>query len=295
MGSKSAIQWTEASWNPLTGCTKVSAGCKNCYAERMAKRLQAMGQASYANGFKLTLHEDMLDAPLHWKKPRRIFVNSMSDLFHERVPFEFIKAVFNRMYRAHWHTYQVLTKRPEQMLKWWKWFKAEGWDDFMPSIPPHIWIGVSIENQECADKRIPLLLEMPAAVRFLSCEPLLGPIVLAQQNPDGLWPPSAPQPEQTWLPHKSWPDDYQYWQASANGIHWVICGGESGPNARPMNPDWARNIRDQCLNAGIPFFMKQMGGASDKQGDMEQLLPDLQIREYPPVEIEYGQTHPVGG
>src|SRR5215218_7116496 len=173
MGSQSHIEWTEATWNPLTGCTKVSPGCKHCYAERLSKRLQLMGQPNYANGFKLTLHDHMLEAPLHWPKPRAIFVNSMSDLFHKDVPVEFILRVFDVMGRAHWHQFQILTKRPERLL------------ELDPLLPwrPNIWMGVSVENQRYAP-RIDLLRQTGAAVKFLSLEPLLGP--LASLNLTGI-------------------------------------------------------------------------------------------------------------
>ncbi len=215
MADKSPIEWTQATWNPVTGCTKVSPGCKHCYAERLAKRLQAMGVKKYANGFKVTLHEDALEIPLRWKQPRIIFVNSMSDLFHEEVPLEFIRKVFAVMKQAHQHIFQVLTKRAERMA------------ELAPLLewPPNVWMGVSVENQRYT-YRIDLLRQVPASVRFLSLEPLLGPI----------------------------PD------LNLDGIHWVIVGGESGPGARPMKKEWVLEIRDQCIRAGVPFFFKQWGG-----------------------------------
>ncbi len=215
MAANSKIEWTEATWNPVTGCTKISPGCKHCYAERLAKRLQAMGVKKYANGFRVTLHPDVLDIPLHWRKPRMIFVNSMSDLFHDEVPLTFIQRVFGTMQRAHWHTFQVLTKRAERLAH------------LAPHLPwpRNVWMGVSVENERYK-YRIDLLRQVPAAVRFLSLEPLLGPL-----------------PE-----------------LDLRGIHWVIVGGESGPGARPMRPEWVTDIRDQCLAAGVPFFFKQWGG-----------------------------------
>ena len=220
MADKSSIEWTEATWNPTTGCTKISLGCKHCYAERMALRLQAMGNPKYANGFRLTLHEDALDIPLHWKKPRKIFVNSMSDLFHEDIPLDFIRRVFQTMQQADWHIFQILTKRAERLA------------ELAPRLPwlPHIWIGVTVEERRYT-WRIDLLRTVPAAVRFLSLEPLLGPL-------PGL---------------------------NLEGIHWVIVGGESGPRARPMRPEWVVDIRDQCLAAGVPFFFKQWGGVHRKR------------------------------
>jgi protein gp37 len=215
MAGNSHIEWTDATWNPVTGCTKISPGCKHCYAERMAMRLQAMGQPNYANGFQVTLQPHTLDLPLQWKKRRRIFVNSMSDLFHKDVPLSFIKQVFEVMGRANWHQYQLLTKRSERLLEISPVLKWE----------PHIWMGVSVESDDYTF-RIDRLRRTGADVKFLSIEPLLAP-----------------------LP-----------KLNLRGIDWVIAGGESGPGARPMNPDWVRKIRDQCLRAGVPFFFKQWGG-----------------------------------
>jgi protein gp37 len=214
MAHRSSIEWTESTWNPVTGCDKVSPGCKYCYAERMAKRLQAMGQPNYAMGFEVTLQPHMLDLPLKWKKPQTIFVNSMSDLFHAAVPTEFIQRVFEVMRRAHWHRFQILTKRSSRLAEL----------DSELIWTPNIWMGVSVENQEFCD-RIEDLRSTRAHVRFLSLEPLLGPI----------------------------PD------LRLDGIDWVIVGGESGPRARPMHPDWARDLRQQCQVAKVPFFFKQWG------------------------------------
>jgi protein gp37 len=213
--STTSIEWTEATWNPLTGCTKISPGCQHCYAERMAKRLQGMGQANYVNGFKLTLHEHMLDVPLRWRKPRHIFVNSMSDLFHKDVPDEFIQRTFGVMRRASWHTFQVLTKRSERLAK----LSARiDW-------PDNVWMGVSVERADYTF-RINHLRKSAAKVRFLSLEPLLGP-----------------------LP-----------RLDLEGVDWVIVGGESGPGARQMQQPWVQDIRDQCVAADVPFFFKQWGG-----------------------------------
>jgi len=220
MGTKSAIEWTEATWNPVTGCTKISPGCKHCYAERLSFRLQAMGQPNYANGFALTLQPHALDLPLRWKKPQTIFVNSMSDLFHKGVPTEYIHRVFDVMRRADWHRYQVLTKRSERLLQL----------SSQLSWQPHIWMGVSVENQDYIF-RIEHLRETEAHVKFLSLEPLLGP-----------------------LP-----------QLDLRGIDWAIVGGESGPGSRPIRREWVLDIRDQCLVAGVPFFFKQWGGVNKKQ------------------------------
>lgn len=219
MASNSAIEWTEATWNPVTGCDKVSPGCKHCYAERLAGRLQAMGQANYRNGFKLTEQPHMLELPLKWKKSQTIFVNSMSDLFHKEVPESYIRQVFDVMCRADWHKYQVLTKRAE---------RVEELGGKLP-WPEHIWMGVSVESLKYTF-RIDHLRKTPAAVRFLSIEPLLGPL-----------------PE-----------------LDLSGIHWVIVGGESGPGARPMEEAWVLDIRDQCVRADVPFFFKQWGGVNKK-------------------------------
>jgi len=214
MATQSAIEWTESTWNPVTGCTKISPGCKHCYAERVALRLRAMGQANYVNGFELTLHEHALQLPLKWKKPRTIFVNSMSDLFHQEVPVEFILKVFAVMRQANWHHYQILTKRTGRLL------------ELNPILPwaPHIWMGVSVENEDFTF-RINHLRTTSAKVKFLSLEPLLG----------------------------SLPD------LNLSGIDWVIVGGESGPGARFMRSQWARDVRDQCVSARVPFFFKQWG------------------------------------
>jgi protein gp37 len=218
--AETSIEWTDRVWNPVTGCTKISPGCKHCYAERMAKRLEGMGQPNYRNGFKLTLHPKMLDIPLGWRTPQRIFVNSMSDLFHADVPLEYIQRVFDVMRQAKWHQYQVLTKRSERLrelspfLKW----------------PEHVWMGVSVESANYVH-RIDDLRGTGAAVKFLSLEPLLGP-----------------------LP-----------KLNLRGIDWVIVGGESGPGARPMGPQWVMDLRDQCLRADVPFFFKQWGGVQKKR------------------------------
>jgi len=220
MGLDSRIEWTESTWNPVTGCTKISCGCKNCYAERMAKRLKAMGQPNYARGFEVTVHESIFDLPLRWKSGRMIFVNSMSDLFHEEVPTSCIERLFGVMNKADWHVFQVLTKRSKRLgelgsgLRW-----AE-----------HIWMGVTVEDADYMF-RIDDLRGCGAKVKFLSLEPLLGPIA----------------------------------EINLRGTDWVIVGGESGPGARPMEADWVRDIRDQCCAAGVPFFFKQWGGTNKKK------------------------------
>jgi protein gp37 len=224
MAQASSIEWTEATWNPVTGCTKVSPGCANCYAERMAKRLKAMGQPRYRNGFKLTLQPDVLEVPLRWKRPRMVFVNSMSDLFHKDVPFDFIAKCFAVMERASHHTFQVLTKRVE---------RAAGIAHRLP-WPQNVWMGTSVENADYT-RRVHLLARIPAAIRFLSLEPLLGPI------------PQLPLSQ----------------------IDWVIVGGESGPGARPMDAKWVFDIRDRCLSRSVPFFFKQWGGVHKSRNGRE--------------------------
>ena len=220
MAAKSKIEWTESTWNPLTGCDKVSPGCFNCYAERLCKRLKAMGNPYYGNGFQLTLHEKQLLAPSKWKKPRVVFVNSMSDLFHKDVPDDFIKRVFNTMRFASQHKYQVLTKRSSRLGEM---------ADKLP-WPENVWMGVSVENVDYT-YRIDNLRKTDAAVKFLSLEPLLGPI-----------------PEM-----------------NLTGIDWVIVGGESGPGARAMKEEWVLDIKTQCLERDIPFFFKQWGGVNKKK------------------------------
>lgn len=220
MSSQSKIEWTESTWNPVTGCTKISPGCDNCYAERMAKRLKAMGQRNYANGFEVTLHEHMLGAPLSWKKPQMVFVNSMSDLFHKKVPVEYIKKVFKVMRFADNHRFQVLTKRAARLGK------------IAPSLPwpENVWMGVTIESANFVN-RADCLRHTPAHVKFLSLEPLLGPI-----------------PELNLI-----------------GIDWVIVGGESGPKSRPMEKEWVLEIKEQCEKVRVPFFFKQWGGTNKKK------------------------------
>lgn len=220
MADGSSIEWTEATWNPVTGCTKVSAGCKNCYAERMSIRLQAMGKEHYRNGFRLAMHDDALTVPFRWTSPRLIFVNSMSDLFQKDIPLSFIQRVFDVMVACPHHTFQILTKRPEI---------AASFATDLP-WPKNVWLGTSVENAGVT-KRIHELRKIPAAVRFLSVEPLIGPI------------PRLP----------------------LTGIHWVIVGGESGPKSRPMDAAWVRTIRDKCVRQEVPFFFKQWGGTNKKK------------------------------
>ncbi len=220
MANKSSIEWTQATWNPSTGCDALSPGCDNCYAERMSHRLKAMGQRKYTNGFQLTMHPDTLDLPLRWKDPQTIFVNSMSDLFHQGVTLDYIQRVFKVMRAASWHTFQVLTKRSGRLLA------------VSDSIewPENVWMGVSVESEPYVG-RIDHLRKTGATTKFLSLEPLLGPL-------EGL---------------------------NLSGIDWAIVGGESGPGARPMNPAWVDGIREQCQQSNVPFFFKQWGGVQKKR------------------------------
>lgn len=220
MATGSGIEWTDATWNPLTGCTKISPGCKHCYAETMSRRLKAMGAAKYVNGFRLTLHDEALDLPLRWKAPKRIFVNSMSDLFHPDVPLEFIRKVFGVMAEAQQHQFQLLTKRSDRLA------------ELAPTLPwpRNVWMGVSVETEEYIH-RIDHLRRCSATIRFLSLEPLLGPLPTLDLR----------------------------------GIHWVIVGGESGPKSRPIQQEWVTEIRDQCTTSGVPFFFKQWGGTNKKR------------------------------
>lgn len=220
MPAQSKIEWTDSTWNPVTGCVKISTGCKNCYAERMAKRLQAMGQVNYINGFEPAMHESVLEYPLRWKKPQNIFVNSMSDLFLDTVPTSFILKVFRVMKNAHWHRFQVLTKRSERLLKL---NSKLNWSE-------NIWMGASVENEKFR-YRIDELRQTDAKVKFLSIEPLIGPVG----------------------------------KLNLKKIDWVIVGGESGPKSRPMDKNWVVDIRNRCTKKKVPFFFKQWGGVNKKK------------------------------
>jgi protein gp37 len=242
-----AIEWTDATWNPVTGCTKVSLGCAHCYAERITERF---GRQKFTD---VVLHPERLDIPLRWKKPRRVFVNSMSDLFHEDAPDEFIGKVWEVMEEASAHTFQILTKRAGRMHMW--------VDEKAHAYLPNVWLGVSVEDQERADERIPLLVDTPAAVRFVSCEPMLGPVDIRESLT------------------VDWRGNNQEAPDGLPALDWVIVGGESGPGARPMQPEWARSIRDQCVAAGVPFFFKQWGGRTPKAGGRE--LDGRTWEEYP--------------
>jgi protein gp37 len=244
MADKSKIAWTESTWNPVTGCTKIGAGCKNCYAERMTKRFwKQWGCEPPPNHFKVKLHPERLDQPLRWKKPRRIFVNSMSDLFHKDVPNKFISRVFDRILDADQHTYQILTKRYRRAAKY---IDCE--------LPGHVQILFSASNQAEVDTAVPILMQIPAAVRGLSLEPLLGPIDLANVS----WRLSECSVVRGTVLGTNG-RTFSPCGASGKGVDWVIVGGESGPGARPMHPNWVRSIRYQCFEAGVPFFFKGWG------------------------------------
>lgn len=253
------IEWTDETWNPVTGCTKVSPGCDHCYAERITNRFGGPGAFD-----TVVLHPERLDRPLHWRTPRRVFVNSMSDLFHDAVPDEFIAQVFEVMAMAgdeHGHTFQVLTKRPGRMASWMRRHLGED-QNWARNAPSNVWLGTSIETQKWVDVRLPKLLETPAAMRFLSCEPLLGPLDLSG------WL------DKPWCPTHDFPGGFCIEDCGdRRRLDWVIVGGESGPKARPMHPDWARSLRDQCVAAGVPFFFKQWG----------EWLPDI-----PSSDFRYG-------
>ncbi len=286
------IQWTDETWNPTTGCDRVSPGCDNCYALTMAARLKGMGQAKYQRdgdprtsgpGFGLTTHPDALDLPFRWHKPRMVFVNSMSDLFHESVGSAFIAAVFDVMRRTPQHTYQILTKRHARMrsLAQTAVF-GEGWP------LPNVWLGVSAEDQKWASIRVPALLETPAAVRFVSAEPLLGPIRLPfTEEYDGCTCGAGPQGYYGMHERSCGTEPGPAWDR----LHWVIVGGESGPGARPMELAWARSLIRQCQEAGAAVFMKQLGSVAaadlnpyaprSKGGDWDRWPDDLRVREFP--------------
>lgn len=322
------IEWTDKTWNPVTGCTKVSAGCKHCYAEVMAKRTFGtlyppvyIGPTSEDEEYRprqftdVQTHADRLTTPLSWRKPRRVFVNSMSDLFHEAVPDAFIERVFSVMGLAERHTFQVLTKRPDRMLAW---FQARRFDVkgaailqteigechyAMPWPLPNVWLGVSAEDQATADARIPLLLQTPAAVRFVSAEPLLGPIDLSAFCGTALCNEDECRQIRAMA---SWPFDGDGIRrcgcgSSAviekTGIDWVIVGGESGPKARPCDVAWVESIVRQCQTAGVPVFVKQLGAeprwanveaastapARGKCNDPAEWPEHLRVREFPEV------------
>jgi len=237
MALGSSIEWTQATWNPVTGCTKVSPGCANCYAERFSLRLKRMGNPRYSCGFKVTMHHDLLQLPLKWKQPRLIFVNSMSDLFHEAVPFDFIESVFTVIQSSPRHTFQILTKRAERL------------SEISPYLPwpRNLWMGVSVERQDYT-WRVEYLGRVPAVVKFVSCEPLLGHLNLPMHD-----------------------------------LQWIIVGGESGPGARNMDTEWIRSIRNQCAESRVAFFLKQLGGVKDKRAKEQALLDGNLCKEWPSI------------
>lgn len=280
MSDKSKIEWCDATWNPSTGCTKVSPGCDHCYAETLAERFRGTPGHYFERGFDVQMRPDKLDLPLRWKKPRRVFVNSMSDLFHKDVPDEYIAKVFAVMAETPRHTYQVLTKRHARMRSLMSsaafhadivhhaWTIAEDRPSFQADSDatiwplPNVWLGVSVEDQHWADIRIPVLLETPAAVRFLSCEPLLASVSLS--------PWTVPNADAT---RPVIPD-----------LDWVIVGGESGRKARPMDRQWACDLRDQCAAAGVPFLFKQWGAWGPSKAEVDgRLLDGRTWDEYPAV------------
>jgi protein gp37 len=234
--TKSKIEWTDRTWNPFTGCTKVSPGCANCYAERWAIRLKGRGGYPMDEPFRVTFHLNRMSEPFKWRSPSKVFVCSMGDLFHRYIDFIFINDIFMVIRMCPQHTFIILTKRPDRMLR----FINSPIHQF--TNLPNVWLGVSAENQQTADERIPILLHIPAAVRFVSCEPLLGAIDLKFNDK-----------------HCDRTESSHVCDTVSDKLNWVICGGESGPRARPMHPDWARSLRDQCQAAGVPFFFKQWG------------------------------------
>ena len=241
MASTTEIEWTDATWNPVTGCSKITRGCDFCYAERFSERFRGVPGHPFGNGFDLTLRPERLTQPLGWRKPKRVFVNSMSDLFHKEVPVQFIDAIFDTMEKANWHTFQVLTKRSSLMVRYLR-------GRYGPNrlAPPHIWLGVSIEDERNV-VRLKHLRSAQASIKFVSFEPLLGPVG----------------------------------KLDLTGIHWAIVGGESGPRARPMAEEWAIEIRDQCRASKVAFFFKQWGGARPKSGG--RLLRKREWNEYPHI------------
>lgn len=314
--TETKIEWTDAVWNPVRGCSRVSEGCRNCYAERIAARFSGRGQpyegfaqvaeyhpqtGSPRTGLRghwtgrVELIPEKLNEPLHWRKPRRVFVNSMSDLFHEELPDQAISDVFSVMESARRHTFQILTKRPKRMLAWVKkfdeWLRYAGSVSFVEKIP-NVWLGVSVEDQATADARIPLLLQTPAAVRFVSYEPALAPVDFKEWFEDGI-----PTSEQL-----AGPRGAHYVRHGVPRLHWLICGGESGPGARPMDVAWARSVIAHCKIAGVPCFVKQLGAKpftdhrtrpsgenwywtsllrDRKGGDPAEWPEDLRVREFP--------------
>lgn len=255
MIQQSALWWDQ-SWNPVSGCDPVSEGCKNCWAERMARRLAGRcGYPEAPDHFNVTLHPDRLDQPLRWKKSRRVFVSSMGDLFHKDVPFHFIEQIFYMMAKANQHTYQLLTKRPQRMLEVVRQIEDTQHDRF-DDLFPNVWLGVTAENQERADERIPILLQTPAAVRFVSVEPMLGPVDM-------------------------WDGNSEAWPLAESGLDWIIIGCESGPNRRPIKLEWAVDVIRKCKPAGVPVFVKQLDINGKVSKNPTEWPEELRVREYP--------------
>lgn len=291
MGANSKIEWTDATWSPVTGCTPISAGCQNCYAARMAKRLA--GRCGYPadEPFRVTFHPERLDEPLHWRKPRRVFVVSMGDLFHKDVPFGWTTHVFDAIRDCQKHTFQILTKRPERMEEF---FNGRGGWRYGPP-PDNVWLGVTVENQETADERIPLLLRCPAKVRFLSCEPLLGPVSLVDIETKSHWAGKAEPSKLNCLRGYTYSrrkrfvlngiveekGEANYVDTVCEQVHWVIVGSESGSNARQCNNDWVRSLVGQCQQAGVSVFVKQLHADGKVVKDLSQFPSDLRVREFP--------------
>lgn len=301
MADKSSIEWTDATWNPIRGCSRVSEGCRHCYAEAVAARFSGPGQAYEGlavmkdNGPHWTgdvrFVEEHLEDPLKWRRPRRIFVNSMSDLFHESLSDPAVLSIFSVMERAPQHLFQVLTKRPKNMLRVVSWIGRKFVDNGDRWPLPNVWLGVSVEDQKTADERIPLLLQTPATVRWISAEPLLGAVNLEATGP-------MFEKLNVLRPHQAAIDHGVY--ENRPGLDWIVVGGESGADARPFNLDWARSIICQCRDAKVPVFMKQLGARpyehdcdeaecvdfwlklrDRKGGDPSEWPEDLRVREYP--------------
>lgn len=327
MSDNSSIEWTDASWSPITGCTRVSPGCDHCYSAALSKRLAAMGQKKYQgivgkghfNGVVKTWYDE-LSKPLNWKKPKMIFVNSMSDTFHKDVPFEFIDQIFLTIERTPWHTYQILTKRPDRMAEYTTRHVRELYDNALTMAQlahvwplPNVWLGTSVEDQQRADERIPWLLKCPASVRFLSCEPLLSAVDL-QSLPDPLnepgWKFDCLRPYRWRECRPSGFVDDPTWNDGRPRIDWVIVGGESGHGARPCNINWIRSISQQCAAAGVACFVKQLGSrplahasmtspkfteggpntipwriTDRKGGDINEFPDDLKVRQFPTTAV----------